>query len=471
EFNTAYRLVETTAPKGYILNDTPYEFYISNVDEGQYPKKIPEDFSGETYTSGKVIYFKNEKNTEYDVMALSIEKEWYNIYGDAISRTRSLIAVNLYQLSYLDEEKATDPVTDNLYKAGIIIDSQSGWKVTLDDLPVSGIENIDGEDTTVYYSYYIREPGIRGYSAEYENNNISVTDGTITLKNTGDEEVQETEITIEKKWLDKNNEAIQKDSGDVRVNLYQKVYEDHLCEYQITTREYQSDIVISAENDWKTTIRNLPEYGTEKVDGQYMIVYYTYYVEEVPVDGYTAVYENNDGIYEGTITINNKEDENMTELVVEKQWYDKDNNLIEKSDGSITITLYQKVHTDASYENYISEHMYQSDVVMNAETNWKLTISDLPKSGTESIDGKEMTVYYTYYVKEQSVEGYNTTYENNKGISEGTIIIQNKEIENYSLPETGGIGTTIYVITGIFLVMGSLLYGYNLKHRRKEVKK
>lgn len=73
------------------------------------------------------------------------------------------------------------------------------------------------------------------------------------------------------------------------------------------------------------------------------------------------------------------------------------------------------------------------------------TKGDLPLTGTDA-DGN--TVYYAYYVVEHGVTNCTTAYENNGGIASGTIVIKNTESENpaYTLPETGGAGTTPYTM-------------------------
>lgn len=96
---------------------------------------------------------------------------------------------------------------------------------------------------------------------------------------------------------------------------------------------------------------------------------------------------------------------------------------------------------------------------------WRLTIDDLPKQ--ETVDGS--TVYYTYYVVENH-GNYSTEYGNNGGIASGTITITNTESDTpgYVMPSTGGIGTHLYTMGGLLLIIvaGILLYIQN--KRRKE---
>ena len=100
---------------------------------------------------------------------------------------------------------------------------------------------------------------------------------------------------------------------------------------------------------------------------------------------------------------------------------------------------------------------------------WTWTKGDLPLTGTDA-DGN--TVYYTYYVVEHGVTNCTTAYENNGGIASGTIVIKNTESENpaYTLPETGGAGTTPYTMGGLLLMAAAgffLLYNHS-KRRRED---
>ena len=99
---------------------------------------------------------------------------------------------------------------------------------------------------------------------------------------------------------------------------------------------------------------------------------------------------------------------------------------------------------------------------------WTWSRDDLPLTG---LDGEGNKVYYTYYVVEQSGANYNVAYENNGGIVSGTITIRNTESDHpvYTLPETGGAGTTSYTIGGLLLAAGAvLLLLYSQTKRKKE---
>lgn len=100
--------------------------------------------------------------------------------------------------------------------------------------------------------------------------------------------------------------------------------------------------------------------------------------------------------------------------------------------------------------------------------NWTWIKDDLLLTGKDEAGN---TLYYTYYVVEHSGANYNASYDNNDGIVSGTITIKNTESDTpvYTLPETGGGGTTPYTVGGLALMAGAgLLLLYNHSKRRKE---
>ena len=84
---------------------------------------------------------------------------------------------------------------------------------------------------------------------------------------------------------------------------------------------------------------------------------------------------------------------------------------------------------------------------------------------------ERLSLPYAYYGVEHGVTNCTTAYENNGGIASGTIVIKNTESENpaYTLPETGGAGTTPCTMGGFLLMTSAaLLLLYNHFKRRKE---
>ena len=67
--NQAFKLVETVAPAGYILDpDNAYYFYIPDTNETKYPKKLPYDLKGyHVVPAGGYFYLTNEKTQVYEL--------------------------------------------------------------------------------------------------------------------------------------------------------------------------------------------------------------------------------------------------------------------------------------------------------------------------------------------------------------------------------------------------------------------
>ncbi|MCI6084335.1 LPXTG cell wall anchor domain-containing protein, partial [bacterium] len=109
-----------------------------------------------------------------------------------------------------------------------------------------------------------------------------------------------------------------------------------------------------------------------------------------------------------------------------------------------------------------------STYTITKDGGWTWIKDDLLLTGKDEAGN---TLYYTYYVVEHSGANYSTSYDNNGGIASGTITIKNTESDTpvYTLPETGGGGTTPYTVGGLALMAGAgLLLLYNHSKRRKE---
>lgn len=114
---------------------------------------------------------------------------------------------------------------------------------------------------------------------------------------------------------------------------------------------------------------------------------------------------------------------------------------------------------------------------LSPSNGWKFYIKDLPVKGFVGEGTAQKKVRYEYYVKEVKVDGVDVSgpeaqgkivYTNNEGITTGIITIINKGTQQtYELPNTGGAGTRLYTLGGLFAtaLAGLLLYR---KSRGKE---
>ena len=130
-----------------------------------------------------------------------------------------------------------------------------------------------------------------------------------------------------------------------------------------------------------------------------------------------------------------------TSVRVDKIWQDIDGEELTETQNlpeSVTVTLLQ------------NGERYGEPVVLSAENNWSHTWENLPKE-----DDKNNP--YTYTVVETPVDGFETSYRNNDGITDGTITVINKETAVYVLPETGGTGAwRILALALVTLSLGTL---------------
>ncbi len=107
---------------------------------------------------------------------------------------------------------------------------------------------------------------------------------------------------------------------------------------------------------------------------------------------------------------------------------------------------------------------YGEPITLNTANSYTYKWENLPTSK----DGKE--IYYTVEEITDLGSSYTVTYVNNTGIQTGVITVNNKkntESEPYRLPDTGGSGTTPYLISGIVIMAVSLTVIY-LKRRKRE---
>lgn len=165
----------------------------------------------------------------------------------------------------------------------ITLDDSNQWKHVWEGLPVTN------EDGTVTYYYYVEEQPVPGYSISYSGN--GTVGGNVTVSN-----VRLREIVVKKVW---KNAA-----GDVMQNGMPDSINCVLTQTNKTTGATREiDFTLNNGNGWKKQWRSDDAELAENKDHEY-----EYTVKEISaVDGFEApVYENNEGIQEGNITITNQ---------------------------------------------------------------------------------------------------------------------------------------------------------------------
>ena len=252
------------------------------------------------------------KETEISVTA---KKEWL----DNGSESHSAVMVNLYQST--KPRLSGDDILSNsdLYEENVELNEGNNWQHQWENLP-----NHDSDGNTYYY-YIVETNKPSDYGTAYLNNGVGKSNGTITVKNYKPEY---TELTVEKKWFDRNGNSISSPTDEIEFKLYQSTFNasEKPGDAELYPNETDAIHKLNSSNNWSTTIGNLPPVN-EKGENLY------YYVEETSVENYKATYEKNGN----TITIKNKKIDGGLEI--NKQWVDKDGNPTSPTVNNITVNL------------------------------------------------------------------------------------------------------------------------------------
>ena len=273
-----------------------------------------------------------------------------------------------------------------------------------------------------------------------------------------------TEVTVEKKWQDKDGNPIEHNNGSVTINLYQKISQGGSSGSGggETGGEGSegSGVSYSAKCNSSTmsgTFDNVNIGDTVKISVNYTWQASSYKVapsEWTGVSEGAGEYSNNGYTYDYTCKISG----NPITFTTGDQ---------EGSIQSITCTCIRSEESEASGTDVQTPdilEVYKSTTI-DSSMHWKYTFTNLPLTGTDN-DGKPVTYYY--YIEEVSVPNYDTSYENNNGIQSGTITVTNKATDtpSYQLPETGGPGTRIaYTLGSILMMFASAAFLYIKKKR------
>ena len=178
-------------------------------------------------------------------------------------------------------------------------------------------------------------------------------------------------------------------------------------------------VELNSENKWRAEWTGLPT--VVESTGEY----YTYYVVETAVDGYTTTYQVGDQTYitasdaavdpYGTIIVTNTKQPETTSITVNKVWLDSSNQGIDGNSESLpaSITFYLTRTANGTTERVDSSGNTGDTAqpyTLTKENSWTMTIENLPLK-----DSYGNT--YSYSATEVSVEGYTSAVT-----SDGTTI-------------------------------------------------
>ncbi|WP_026509676.1 SpaA isopeptide-forming pilin-related protein [Butyrivibrio sp. LC3010] len=273
-FNTAYKLEETEAPKGYLKSDEPLVFYVGAADKNKYPMNLPDNFAdlfGVAYSSGQKVNFANVS----EHTRIKISKYWKNTDNATLPST----------------------VTFNLKRMYLKGNDSKGAATSFKSV------NVDSRDHNNYIIGYTGFPFVRTGSVL-----------TFTIKGFKDEwNTTMPSVKINGKEVDKKELAalFDKSGGqEVRYSIpvtqnlnivinsigYEEIdYTNPIIETPEPQRGGKSDYVedetfskeirLYAESGWTTTLNDLEKYRSE--DGKKYE--YLYYISEVNTVYYSVV--------------------------------------------------------------------------------------------------------------------------------------------------------------------------------------
>ncbi|MCD7856212.1 MAG: CHAP domain-containing protein [Clostridiales bacterium] len=426
-YNTAYCLVEKSAPAGYAVDTSKiYYFYWKNSDTTTYQEAYPDNWSSlTTYNLSDASQYVMVSNSTAPTTSITVEKEWVDENGTATTAGADSVAFQLWR--YTDTSSSGGSSSGN--KVNIYLNTTSdGWTA-------SNYEHYDEVEygTTVTVAL--------DFASGAANKYYWICLGGYNYYDT-------TNVTTVAQYGSWTSEAISVSYDVVATDdLYIYVYP--ASSYSISvptatgtltlTKEFVNAPSDLAKDNVTFTVTDSDgkEYEVKYSDittsgGSYTLTIptgiYTITESGADVDGYgrTTTWNGNEGSsYVGSMTTSGE-----TVAVVN------------------TYTAGGTTSSDPA-----GAEQYGDTIYVTSEDGWSKTITGLPVTDSDG------NTYY-YYVKEVSVSGWTTTYSNNDGIETGTITITNQSTgttpQTYNLPSAGGVGVWPYALAGLALCGGAV---------------
>lgn len=389
--------------------------------------KLDVNFNGNAIAN-KIVINQESHRADYlgaviteNKISVTAKKEWL----DNGSESHSAVMVNLYQST--KPRLSGDDILSNsaLYKENVALNEGNNWQHQWENLP-----NHDSDGNTYYY-YIVETNKPSDYGTAYLNNGVGKSNGTITVKNYKPEY---TELTVEKKWFDRNGNSISSPTDEIEFKLYQSTFNasEKPGDAELYPNETDAIHKLNSSNNWSTTIGNLPPVN-EKGENLY------YYVEETSVENYKATYEKNGN----TITIKNKKNDGGLEI--NKQWVDKDGNPTSPTVNNITVNLKRTLTAPSQTTSsgtgsdtredgleivgQVDYPRYNSGVVDITDS----TNSKVVKAMTENVRNKVSKIEITVVGSPNGAFQYNCDQSGNNGSSNIKLNTSTIDLDNISL--------------------------------------
>lgn len=297
--DTLYKLVETKAPNGYVLDAKPLYFIWMQNDASEQAKqkaayikatgkgKETDEVDANVTSYRSVTYFQTGRSYERKFtnapMQLEFEKVWADENGKITSPPDGVKEIQLNVYKY-DTGTVFDKDTVEPVKT-VTLNTGNQWRETL--------HLTDSDENTRYYVEEVNVPN--GYKVTYTNRadeqtQLGYADGDkVTVTN----QKRPTKLTVYKNWCDQNGTPTSNSTvKEISVTLHGKPKDG------VAGKETTQTATLTAERGWKHVFENL--------DPDYL-----YTVEESPIPGFTVSYSYPEGSSDvapgGTVTITNTE--------------------------------------------------------------------------------------------------------------------------------------------------------------------
>lgn len=314
KLGTLYKLVETSAPAGYVLNPNPYYFSLYGTDDEEtpvpaYPANIAEHkmFQG---PSGSTLAAYNQPYTTVKFAKMSDDGVQLEGAKLEVHQSDGTLATDSLGNSVLMTTKASEPNEFSL--------APGEYSLVETEAP-TGYEIGKEEHFTVL--------GNAERSVTEQGKPVSV----VTLTNSS----KKTSLTVTKQWRDADNIFLSR-PNQIEVQLYKNNQPADQGHVFITSEG--KDGLLGTDDDWSTTFENLNVMEQGKP--------VSYSVKEVNVSfGYEVSYpENTEAVSTNTedslaLVITNTLVAPPTTIPVQKNWIDENNSHTLRPE-SITVHLF-----------------------------------------------------------------------------------------------------------------------------------
>lgn len=423
--NTAYYVVETKPTFGYTLpaGENKYYFYWQGEENGTF--NGPDDFINQyrpvNLKGGAMLNIANTKKSTF----VAIQKEWKDQNGNTLTEgLPDHVTVSLKRYAV-----KADEWNEELYNKGELTNVEN--KVTLQVCDGNNqlgkqMEYLVPVGATLYFDievsrneqniYVIQHMPV--FSAPVVYTGSETTGEGNDMKCTYHYQVRvdrATSLTAKLKRLDSNEYYNGNNFGDylnfTNVRTEGGVYVA-TPEAFAALEQYKDDTFGKTQNlyaagDWYASWDNLDIEKT--VDG--VNYHYKYYIEEVPVDGFSSTItggSNDDG---GMFVITNTKDDShrtYTAIRVQKKWLDAAGQPVTDTANMppIEVQLYQKDMLTGNEKLIVDSN--GAGITLNENSQWEYNYKNLP---LQAFRQGVLVENYTYRVTEVVPEGYSVTFE------------------------------------------------------------